>query len=158
MGILEIILATCGGKVYPETMKRVVLHTDGACVPNPGKGGWAVLFQGENNYLELAGTVEDTTNNRMEVQAAIEGLDALDGHWHVTIKTDSMYLIYALRRMLKQGKGRKNKTNKDLIEKLWELCGRHRVNWEYVRGHNGDPWNERADYLAERQASKEISK
>lgn len=136
----------CGTTLDP--MRQITLHTDGACCPNPGKGGWAVLFQGRNNYLELSGhCAERTTNNRMEVEAAIQGLRALEGKWSVHILTDSMYLIYALRR--RTAKKRKNKTNDDLVQLLWAAVGAHEVSWDYVRGHNGDPWNERADYLAE---------
>ncbi len=136
-------------------MREITLHTDGACRPNPGPGGWAVLFQGKNNYLELSGREPGkTTNNRMEVLACIEGLESLEGAWRVRVRTDSMYLIYALRRY---GKKRKTKSNHDLIERLFKAMGPHEVSCEYVRGHCGDPWNERADYLAEsRAAGKEI--
>jgi ribonuclease HI len=128
-------------------MKEITLHTDGACNPNPGPGGRAVLFEGRNNYLELSGAVkEKTTNNRMEVLAACEGLESLEGSWRVKVRTDSMYLIYAGRRF---GTRKKTKTNHDLVERLHQAMKGHEVEFVYVKGHAGDRWNERADELAE---------
>lgn len=135
--------------------KRVVIHTDGACSGNPGPGGWGAILAYEGHEKELTGGTSETTNNRMELTAAIEALSALKGHCAVALHTDSQYLRQGITQWIKGWKrngwrtaNRKPVKNADLWETLDALTQRHAVDWHWVRGHAGHGMNERADELA----------
>ncbi len=136
-------------------MKKITLYTDGACSGNPGPGGWgAILIYGKHEK-ELYGFEPDTTNNRMEMMAVIEGLKSLKDACHVTIYTDSKYVLQGMTEWkfnwIKRGwKTADNKPvkNVDLWQALVEQEKIHKLEWQWVKGHNGDPMNERADELA----------
>ena len=124
--------------------KDVTMYTDGSITKNPGGiGGCAAILLFENHRKELSeGNFECTTNNRMELQACIIGLKALNQSCNVVINTDSQYVIKVMTMH------KKFVVNNDLITELKELCRQHKVKWEWVRGHNGNPENERCDQLA----------
>jgi ribonuclease HI len=132
----------------------IILYTDGACDPNPGPGGWGVILLYQGHYKELSGGDPQTTNNRMEMTAAIEGLHALKRSCEVRVYTDSQYLKNGITSWLPQWKRRgwRRKTggvkNIDLWKVLDTLTQRHRVEWHWIRGHAGDLLNERCDELA----------
>jgi ribonuclease HI len=137
-------------------MKQIKLYTDGACSHNPGPGGYGVVLIYGSNRKELSGGFRRTTNNRMEILAAIVGLEALKEPCHVTLYSDSQYLVDSIMKgwaIRWQAKGwmRNNKEkaiNPDLWERLLELCKIHKVQFEWVRGHAGHKENERCDTLA----------
>ena len=136
--------------------QHVVIHTDGACSGNPGPGGWAAILIGGGRERELSGGETSTTNQRMELRAAIEGLGAVDGRRRVALHSDSAYLVNCFRdkwyvRWRQNGwrnAQKKPVENRDLWEALIALAERHDVTWHKVAGHSGDPLNERADRLA----------
>lgn len=147
--------------------KRVIVHTDGSCLGNPGPGGWAAILEyvnsrGESRTLELSGGEAHTTNNRMELTGAIRALEALKEPCSVTIVTDSKYVQHAfIKRWLdgwqKNGwmtKSREPVKNKELWERLLELSRTHAVDWDWTKGHAGHDLNERADRLANAEARK----
>lgn len=141
-------------------MKKVLLFTDGACRGNPGPGGWGVLMRYGSVEKELCGGEKNTTNNRMELMAAIEGLKALKESCEVEITTDSQYVRQGIMEWLANWKKRNWKTadkkpvkNQDLWELLDKEVSRHQVTWHWVRGHSGHDENERADALANRGVS-----
>ena len=135
--------------------RTVEIYTDGACRGNPGPGGWgAVLIAGPHRKT-LHGGDPETTNNRMELTAAIEALNALKGGQKVVLHTDSKYVMHGITEWMANWKRRGWKTagkqpvkNVDLWQQLDELIGRHKVEWRWVKGHSGVPENERADELA----------
>ena len=136
---------------------EVVIYTDGACKGNPGPGGWGALLVYKGVEKELWGGDPNTTNNRMELMAAIAGLIALTRPCSVKLVTDSQYVMKGIQEWLPNWKKRGWKTaskepvkNADLWQKLDEEVNRHRVSWQWVRGHTGHPGNERADQLANR--------
>jgi ribonuclease HI len=136
-------------------LKRVTVHTDGACQRNPGPGGWAAILRYGDRTKELKGSTPSTTNNRMELQAAIAALAALKYRCAVEIVTDSKYLRDGVTRWVARWKANGWKTverdpvkNRDLWEQLDEQCARHEVTWRWIRGHAGHPDNERCDALA----------
>ncbi len=137
-------------------MKQVTLYTDGGCINNPGPGGYGVVLLYDSHRKELSGGFRKTTNNRMEILAAIAGLRALKESCRVTLYSDSQYLVNAIekgwaRRWQSNGWMRnKNEKalNPDLWEKLLELCEIHKVHFEWLRGHAGHDENERCDELA----------
>ncbi len=138
-------------------MKRVALFTDGACRGNPGPGGWGVLLRYGDHERELYGGEPATTNNRMELRAAIEGLKALREPCEVTLTTDSTYVMKGLTEWLPGWKARGWRTaarkpvkNAELWQALDSEAQRHHVHWEWVKGHSGHAGNERADALANR--------
>ena len=138
-------------------MTPVEIYTDGACRGNPGPGGWGVLLRAGTAEKELHGGEAETTNNRMELLAAIEGLAALKRSCLVDLYTDSQYLRQGIEEWLPNWKtrgwrtsARKPVKNADLWQLLDELAGQHQVDWRWVRGHSGNPGNERADLLANR--------
>ena len=136
-------------------MKRVTIYTDGACEGNPGPGGFAAIIEEEGETRDITGGERHTTNNRMELKAVIAGLEALDETSLVRIVTDSQYVSKGMTSWIHgwRRKGWKTATgapvkNRELWEELDALAKRHRVEWEWVRGHDGHPGNERADTLA----------
>lgn len=125
---------------------EVTICTDGACVPNPGPGGWACILISGKHRKELSGYVPaPTTNNRCEMGAVIEAFHSLKKPCHVRLVTDSMVCIHALESRNKKPKKRKNP---DLVEKMLKALGRHELTTEHIRGHTGHPENERCDQLA----------
>ncbi|WP_434657515.1 ribonuclease HI [Chromobacterium violaceum] len=135
--------------------ETVTIYTDGACRGNPGPGGWGVILSRGKQYKELYGGESATTNNRMELTAAIKALQALKRPLPVTLYTDSKYLILGITQWLPKWKAKgwrksdgKPVENIDLWKMLDELASAHDVQWSWVKGHNGDPGNERADALA----------
>lgn len=139
-----------------DATSEVTIYTDGGADPNPGPGGWgAVLLRAETDPVELSGgTVEKTTNNRMELTAAIEALSALEGPSRVVLYTDSTYLKQGITTWLPAWRraGWKRKSgalkNVDLWQALSRTVDRHRIDWRWIKGHAGNRWNERADELA----------
>ena len=138
-------------------MKRVEIFTDGACRGNPGPGGWGVLLRYRGSERHLYGGEPETTNNRMELRAAIEGLRALKEPCEVSLTTDSEYVRNGISSWMDNWKkrdwktaGRKPVKNRDLWQALDEQNRRHRVEWHWVRGHTGHRENEIADQLANR--------
>ncbi len=136
-------------------MKKVDIFTDGACKGNPGPGGWGVLLRMGPHEKELSGGEPDTTNNRMEMTAVIRGLNALIEPCEVTVHTDSRYVIDGMTRWIEgwQRKGwinasKKPVRNADLWHDLIEAAARHKIDWQWVRGHSGHAENERVDQLA----------
>ena len=145
-----------------SAMKAVGIHTDGACLGNPGPGGWAALLRYGARERELAGGEPATTNNRMELMAAIMALEALTEGCSVVLHTDSQYVRQGItewlpgwvRRGWRNAAGQPVK-NRDLWERLHAACHRHRIDWRWVKGHSGDPDNDRVDALAREQAVRE---
>ena len=137
------------------TRPKVVIHTDGACSGNPGPGGWGVILESGSRRKELKGGEALTTNNRMELTAAIEALEALKGPSEVDLYTDSNYLRDGITSWIKGWKkngwrtaDRKPVKNAELWERLEQAASRHTVRWHWVKGHVGHDANERADELA----------
>ncbi len=135
----------------------VEIHTDGACRGNPGPGGWGAVLRAAQHERELWGGEPDTTNNRMELTAAIEALAALKRPCRVRLFTDSTYVMNGITRWLADWRrrgwktaGRKPVKNQDLWQRLDAEAARHEIEWHWVKGHAGDPGNERADSLANR--------
>ncbi|MCI5112071.1 MAG: ribonuclease HI [Marivita sp.] len=135
--------------------ERVQVFTDGACSGNPGPGGWGAILRWRGNEKELSGGAEETTNNRMELMAAIAALEALTRGMPVDLTTDSTYVRDGITKWMKAWKARGWKTadkkpvkNRDLWERLDAAVQRHDVDWHWVKGHAGHPENERADELA----------
>lgn len=136
---------------------QVSLYTDGACSGNPGPGGWAYILKHGPSGKEraAAGAEMDTTNNRMELMAAIEGLSALTAPSVVDLYSDSQYVLKGLKEWIKGWKAKGWKTsgkqpvkNRELWERLDELASKHEVRFHWIRGHNEHPENERADRMA----------
>jgi len=144
--------------------KRIIIYTDGACSGNPGKGGWGALLMYENQCREISGYERATTNNRMELTAAIEGLEALKEPCQVDLYSDSAYLVNAMNQgWLKRWTGnnwvtsaKKSVENIDLWKKILKLVTLHEVSFHKVKGHSDNVFNNRCDELA-RQAIKNNS-
>ena len=134
--------------------KKVTIYTDGACTGNPGPGGWGAILRSGSHEKEISGGEADTTNNRMELWAALEALRALTEPCEVTLYTDSEYLKKGITEWMPGWKRRNWRrkggqlANVDLWMKLDEEIGRHEVAWHWVRGHAGHVMNERVDKLA----------
>lgn len=131
------------------------MFTDGACRGNPGPGGWGVLLRYGSNEKELYGAEENTTNNRMELMAAIKGLEALSRQCDIVLTTDSQYVKNGITQWIDNWKrkgwktsGKKPVKNVDLWQQLDGLVQQHTIQWEWVRGHTGHEGNEKADQLA----------
>jgi ribonuclease HI len=136
-------------------LKQLEIFTDGACKGNPGPGGWGAVIRYDKHEKEISGGNPDTTNNRMELSAAIEALKILIEPCHVKLYTDSKYVLDGITKWIHswQRNGWKNASkqpvrNSDLWHDLIEAVARHQVEWIWVKGHNGHPENERADRLA----------
>ena len=146
-------MKTTGGKV-------VQIFTDGGCIPNPGRGGWAVLMQTEGGEKQLSGFEEDTTNNRMELTAAIKALEFIDHDSRAVVFTDSEYVRKGITEWLpnwrSRGWKRKGGTlaNQDLWMELDELTRHKDVEWRWVKGHAGHSGNERVDSLVRQAIQK----
>jgi len=141
-----------------QSLTRVTIYTDGACTGNPGPGGWGVLLKFGRYVKELSGGESDTTNNRMELTAAIRGLQALKRPCQVQFYTDSEYLRKGITEWISSWKrrgwkttGKKPVKNQDLWRELDDAIQVHDIQWHWVRGHSGQRENERVDKLA-RQA------
>lgn len=137
--------------------KHIEIWTDGSCSGNPGPGGWGALLISGENEKELFGGEENTTNNKMELTAAIEALNVLKAPSKVTLHTDSTYVKDGLTKWIHGWKKNGWKTaakkpvkNQELWQALDAACKRHDITWKWVKGHDGDPGNERADALANR--------
>ena len=146
-------------------MKAVVMYTDGACRGNPGPGGWGAILQYQDSVRELQGGVPETTNNRMELTAAIAALAALSERCRVELHTDSLYVRDGITKWLPGWRRRgwltyakKPVKNQDLWMQLADLVERHQVHWHWVKGHAGNPGNERADALANRGLEQALSR
>lgn len=138
-------------------MPEVTIHTDGACKGNPGRGGWGAILQSGAHEKELWGGERETTNNRMELTAAIMALEALKRPSDVKLFTDSKYVLQGITEWIGGWKARGWKTadkkpvkNEDLWRRLDAARAAHTVTWRWVKGHSGHPLNERADALANR--------
>ncbi len=140
-------------------MKKVKLYTDGSCLGNPGPGGWGALLISGDKEKEMSGAEKNTTNNKMELLAVIEGLKALKTECEVEIYTDSQYvkngMMTWIHGWIKNGwktAARKPVKNKELWQALHEQVQRHKIEWHWVKGHAGHPENERVDQLANNAA------
>ncbi len=136
-------------------MKQVIIYTDGACRGNPGPGGWGALIRLDAIEKEIFGGQVDTTNNQMELTAAIEGLAALKERCSVELYTDSKYVMDGITQWIQNWKknnwrtaAKKDVKNKELWQKLDQLISQHQVQWHWVKGHSVDAGNETADVLA----------
>ena len=136
-------------------MAEVVIYTDGACSRNPGPGGWGVVLRWNGTEKELHGGEPQTTNNRMELMAAIQALEALNRPSRVRLHTDSTYLLDGITKWIAgwqrngwRTSAKKPVKNEDLWRRLIEAMNGHEVSWLWVKGHAGDEGNERADALA----------
>lgn len=143
---------------------RVVIHTDGACRGNPGPGGWGVVLRFNGNLKKLKGYDPETTNNRMELMAVIEGLRALTRSCDIELHTDSKYVMHGITEWLNNWKrngwrtaARKPVKNIDLWQQLDEEVARHKIDWNWVKGHSGVEDNEMADQLANAAIDSKIS-
>lgn len=144
-----------------DDLKTVTIYTDGACLGNPGPGGYGVVLLCNGYRKEICAGYRKTTNNRMEISAAIAGLKALKGHCRVTLYSDSEYLVKAMNlgwakkwRSLGWKRNSKDKAlNPDLWAQLLELSEQHEVEFKWLRGHAGNSENERCDTLANRAAT-----
>ena len=141
----------------------IVIHTDGACSGNPGPGGWGAILHWKGHEKELSGAEAETTNNRMELTAAIAALEALKRRSKVRLVTDSTYVrdgvtkwIHGWKRNGWKTAAKKPVKNDDLWKRLDAIASKHDVSWEWVKGHAGHPENERADQLA-REAISTLS-
>lgn len=140
---------------------RVKIFTDGACLGNPGPGGWAALLRYGAHEKLLSGGETATTNNRMELFAAIAGLEALNRDCEIELSTDSQYLRQGIEEWLPHWRangwrtaGKQPVKNQDLWERLAAAAARHRINWRWVRGHSGHLENEIVDRAARKQAMR----
>jgi ribonuclease HI len=152
---------TSAGDIGIRPVPQVDIYTDGGCIDNPGPGGYGVILLHKGHRKELSGGFRRTTNNRMEILAAIKGLEALRSKCRVTVHSDSQYLVNSIergwaRRWQENGWRRNQKEraiNPDLWKRLLSLLDEHEVRFEWVRGHAGHLENERADELARSAAT-----
>jgi ribonuclease HI len=143
------------------SLKKVIIYTDGGCIGNPGPGGYGVVLKYEDNSKEISGGFRLTTNNRMELMAAIEGLKILKYPCDISLFSDSRYLVEAFnkgwlfnwKKKNWQKSDKKDVLNIDLWEQLYDLSKRHQITFHWVKGHNGHIENERCDQLASAAAN-----
>ena len=142
-------------------MKSIEIHTDGACLGNPGPGGWAALLRFQGSERELAGGEAQTTNNRMELMAAIAALEAVKEPCAIVLHSDSKYVLQGISEWMPGWKRKGWKTagggavkNQDLWQRLDAAASVHKMQWQWVKGHAGHPDNERVDGLARAQAER----
>ena len=142
-------------------MKRVEIFTDGACKGNPGPGGWGVLLRMGQHEKELSGGERDTTNNRMEMRAVIEGLSALKEPCAIDLYSDSKYVIDGITKWVHGWKKRgwvnaakKPVANAEIWREMIDAAARHQIEWHWVKGHAGHAENERVDTLASEEANR----
>ncbi len=147
--------------IAAEGASRVTIHTDGGCHGNPGPGGWAAVLESGGKRRELSGGNPATTNNRMELQAAIEALAALKTPCAVEMYTDSQYLRLGVTQWLAGWKRKGWRTsskqpvkNEDLWRRIDELAAGHQIRWHWLKGHVGHEFNERCDALANEEMAK----
>lgn len=148
-------------KTPTNILPEIKVYSDGACSGNPGPGGWGAILILHGQEYEISGGEVLTTNNRMEMMAAIAALKFLENPCHVTIVTDSQYLKDGITHWIKRWLQNNWRTstnqpvkNQDLWEELHTLCNHHKVTWEWVKGHSNDHYNDRADSLAKSQVLK----
>jgi len=146
-------------------LKQVMIFTDGACRGNPGPGGWGAVLRYGSTEKTLSGGEPDTTNNRMELMAAIMALEALTQSCQVVLTTDSRYVMDGITQWMANWKKRGWKTaskqpvkNADLWRRLDAACSKHTIEWQWVKGHSGHPENEKADALANRGIDELLQK
>jgi len=154
----SLVVSFCGRKTsavfVDHKQMRIVVYADGGCEPNPGTGGWGAVISGIDGAIELYGGELATTNNRMELTAAIRALEHFHDGAQVEMRCDSQYVVKSITEWMPGWKARGWRTSKgfvqnlDLMQRLDELNSLHDVCWIWVRGHSGDPRNERADRLA----------
>ena len=143
-----------------ETLKKVEMYSDGACSGNPGPGGYGVILRYKGKEKEISGGAADTTNNRMELMGVIAGLEALKEPCHVTVCTDSQYVVNGIKKGWAESwkannwikKDKKPALNSDLWDRLLNEIHRHKVEFVWIKGHAGHPENERCDQLAVAQS------
>lgn len=146
-------------------MKKVVIYTDGACSGNPGKGGWCAILIYDNNGIQvrksISGSKNDTTNNQMELTAVIEALNMLKEPVDVQIFTDSKYVMEGATKWLNgwiknnwKTSGKKTVANQDLWKKLLPLLETHSINWNWVKGHSDNEFNNKCDEIARKLAKQ----
>jgi ribonuclease HI len=140
-----------------RSQSSVEIFTDGSCDPNPGPGGWAAIIVDGDHKMELSGSESHSTNNRMELTAAIEAIRTIEPSITLKIFTDSQYLQKGVTEWMKNWKSRnwKRKGGELANIDLWQCLSREidtrKITWKWIKGHNGHPYNERADQLARRQ-------
>ena len=143
--------------------EQIILYADGACSGNPGPGGWAAILKhpASSKTKRLSGGQRDTTNNRMELTAVIKGLESISKPSSVTVVTDSQYLVKGMTEWIDNWLAKNWKTaskkpvkNVELWQRLLELSGKHRIDWQWVQGHAGHPENEQCDAMAVAEAAK----
>jgi ribonuclease HI len=141
--------------------KLIVIYTDGSCDPNPGPGGWAALIIAGEGQRVLKGSEKHSTNNRMELKAALEGIKDVDDSLPIALYTDSQYLQRGVQEWMDNWKARgwRRKggrlANVDLWKEISREIDRREISWHWVRGHAGNPYNERVDQIAQQMAAKE---
>ena len=139
---------------------KVIVYTDGSCEPNPGPGGWAAIILEDGKETILKGSSDDSTNNRMELIAALEALKYIPSEKDVLLYTDSQYLKNGVESWMKDWKARNWKRkggklmNVDLWKQISDEIDKRRITWRWVKGHNNNPYNERADRLAHKMMKK----
>jgi ribonuclease HI len=138
-----------------NTSEKIIIYTDGACSGNPGKGGYGAVLMSRDNYKEIFGFSPETTNNKMEITAVIEALKTLKRSCNVIIYTDSKYVMDGITKWISSWKrngwktaDRKPVKNVELWQELDLQCSKHSIQWQWVKGHSGDKYNEIVDKLA----------